>query len=79
MDKVVAKLTDEKAIKDARIHPVGVLLASSVYKKGAGIKGKLSWEPVQAVKDALDKAFLLAFKNVTPTNKRYCLALDVSG
>uniref|UniRef100_A0A0N5AN79 TROVE domain-containing protein n=1 Tax=Syphacia muris TaxID=451379 RepID=A0A0N5AN79_9BILA len=79
VDKIVAQLTNEKAIKDARIHPVSVLLASSVYKSGHGFRGKLTWEPHPEIIRAIETAFLLSFKNVTPTNKRYCLALDVSG
>jgi 60 kDa SS-A/Ro ribonucleoprotein len=39
----------------------------------------LSFKTNPVVLDALEQAFLLAFKNVKPTNKRYCVALDVSG
>lgn len=79
VQKVVSQLTDEQALQDARVHPVSVLLASAVYKSGGGYRGKLHWKTNPEITAALEKAFLLAFKNVTPTNKRYCLALDVSG
>ena len=49
------------------------------YKKGQGDKGSLVWHPNPQVIAALDKAFKLAFQNITPTGKRIKLALDVSG
>ena len=49
------------------------------YAQGRGMRGKLSWMPVPAVLDALDKAFYLSFPNVEATGKRIVLALDVSG
>ncbi|MFH4983043.1 hypothetical protein AB6A40_009752 [Gnathostoma spinigerum] len=76
---VVLKLTNEEALHAARVHPVSVLLASSTYKSGGGFRGKLHWEVNSRITDALEKAFLLSFKNVKPTGKRMCLALDVSG
>lgn len=79
VDMVVSKILNQDAIYRARIHPISVLLAAAVYKHGKGVKGKLSWETNARVQKALDECFLLAFKNVVPTNKRYCLALDVSG
>ncbi|EDO47247.1 predicted protein [Nematostella vectensis] len=77
--KVCDMLRNEKSLKDARIHPFNVLLALHQYKKGHGDKGKLKWEPNAAVVSALDAAFYLSFKNVEPTNKRFLLAMDVSG
>ncbi|KAH7680234.1 CBN-ROP-1 protein, partial [Aphelenchoides avenae] len=79
VDSVVAKLTDETAIQKARVHPVSVLLAAATYKKGRGIRGSLTWSVNERIEAALDEAFLKAFKNVEPTGKRYCLAVDVSG
>ncbi|KAH7709094.1 CBN-ROP-1 protein [Aphelenchoides avenae] len=79
VDSVVAKLTDEAAIQKARIHPVCVLLAAATYNKGRGFRGSLEWSVNKRVEAALNKAFLKAFKNVEPTGKRYCLAIDVSG
>lgn len=76
---VISKILNQEALQRARIHPIAVLLASSVYNKGHGIKGKLKWVSVTRIKEALEKCFILAFKNVQPTNKRFCLALDVSG
>jgi hypothetical protein len=49
------------------------------YKKGAGDKGSLVWAPNPNIIAALDKAFKLAFQNITPTGKRIKIALDVSG
>jgi 60 kDa SS-A/Ro ribonucleoprotein len=75
---VVARLNDPDLIKNSRIHPMQVLNAYKVYSQGKGIKGSLSWNPVQQVVDALDQAFYLSFGNVVPTHKNICLALDLS-
>ena len=49
------------------------------YKKGSGYKGGMMWTPNIHIVDALDRAFKLAFQNITPTGKRIKIALDVSG
>lgn len=76
---LVSRLTDQKLLKSSRTHPFKILLALNTYRKGHGDKGHLSWTPNQAVLEALDKAFYMAFESVEPTGKRYCLAVDVSG
>jgi 60 kDa SS-A/Ro ribonucleoprotein len=76
---VVDRLTNQEAIKAARIHPVAVLAALGTYSQGHGERGKLEWKPIPQIVDALDHAFYLAFGNVEPTGKRTLLALDVSG
>ncbi|KAJ7339514.1 60 kDa SS-A/Ro ribonucleoprotein [Desmophyllum pertusum] len=79
MGKVCEKLRNEQSLKDARVHPFSILLALKQYQAGQGEKGKLTWTPNQAIVTALDEAFYLAFKTVQPTNKRFLLAIDVSG
>lgn len=76
---VVGNLSNQKAIQDARVHPLAILNAMMTYKMGRGVKGSLSWEVSRKVVDALNDAFYLSFKNVTPTGKNTLLALDVSG
>ncbi len=56
-----------------------MLLASDVYESGHGLKGSLTWQPVQQITAALEAAFYAAFDAVEPTGKRHLLALDVSG
>jgi len=73
------RLTDQKILKKARIHPIAVLSALKTYSQGRGERGGKTWTPVQSVADALDDAFYLAFKNVEPTDKRWVLGMDVSG
>ncbi|OAD22111.1 TROVE domain-containing protein [Candidatus Thiomargarita nelsonii] len=63
----------------ARIHPIALLSALKTYAQGHGERGRQTWQPVQSIVDALDKAFYLSFKNVEPTDKRWVLAVDVSG
>lgn len=76
---IVKRLTDEKALAKARIHPLNVLSALRVYAAGHGYRGKNDWTVSSRVVDALESAFELSFKTVTPTNKRTMLALDISG
>jgi 60 kDa SS-A/Ro ribonucleoprotein len=58
---------------------VAALAALMTYQQGKGMRGSLTWEPLTAVIDALDKAFYKTFKSIVPTGKRLVLALDVSG
>lgn len=76
---VRTRLADGDYLRKSRLHPLAILLASAAYSRGKGLKGKLEWEPVSTIKDALDDAFYLAFGNVSPANKRTLLGLDVSG
>lgn len=76
---VVRRLADAEVLHAARVHPMAILIANRTYASGHGVKGSLSWTPVSTVVDALEDAFVPAFKNVVPTGKRFLLALDVSG
>ena len=77
--KVVAEVTDESRLRKARVHPIAVLSALKTYAQGHGERGGNTWTPVPAVVDALDAAFYASFGSITPTGKRWLLALDVSG
>jgi 60 kDa SS-A/Ro ribonucleoprotein len=76
---VIERLGEAERIRKARLHPISVLTALRTYAQGRGVRGKLSWAPVQNVVDALDSAFYLAFDAVEPTGARTMLAIDVSG
>ncbi len=73
------RITDAHEIKRTRIHPYTILVAMLTYKKGQGDKGSMIWHANPQIIAALDKAFKLAFQNITPTGKRIKIALDVSG
>jgi 60 kDa SS-A/Ro ribonucleoprotein len=77
--KVVETLTNEQALRKARVHPMAILNALKVYNNGGGFRGKLTWTPDQRIVDALDAAFYGSFGNVTPTGKNVMLAIDCSG
>lgn len=76
---VIAKLTDSGLLEAERIHPVSILIALKVYNLGRGLKGSLTWSPVNNIKEALDDAFYLAFDYTAPTNQSYVVGVDVSG
>ncbi|MAG26466.1 RNA-binding protein [Candidatus Pacearchaeota archaeon] len=76
---VVNLLTNEDLLRKGRVHPMQILAALKTYENGHGTRGKLSWNPVTKIVDALDNAFYKTFQNVIPTGKRFYLGLDVSG
>lgn len=65
--------------KNSKMHPMAFLLALKTYSQGHGLKGKLSWNPVQGIVDGLNDAFYSAFGNVEATNKNTLVAVDFSG
>jgi len=75
---VAERLTDEGALRAARVHPFRMLVALRVYQSGRGILGDLSWDPAREVVDALDAGFYAAFGAVEATGRRHVLGLDVS-
>jgi 60 kDa SS-A/Ro ribonucleoprotein len=75
LDTVITKLSFEKTI----VHPLQFLIALKMYAQGHGDLGKLTWTPETRITEQLNKAFYASFKSVTPTGKRYLLAMDVSG
>jgi 60 kDa SS-A/Ro ribonucleoprotein len=74
---IVRRLQDPASFK--REHPIAILTALITYANGHGMRGNTTWTPEPAIVGALNNAFYLSFKNVTPTNKRTLLALDISG
>ena len=75
---VLEKLRDQRALRNARIHPFNVLLAMSIYRQGQGERGSLRWQPNQEIVLALEDAFFMSIKYVEPTGKRFLIAIDVS-
>jgi 60 kDa SS-A/Ro ribonucleoprotein len=73
------RLADANLLRKARLHPISVLMAQSIYKQGHGMKGSLTWSPVPRVVNGLEKAFYDCFTNAPVTGKRFYLGLDVSG
>ncbi|WP_089719690.1 TROVE domain-containing protein [Candidatus Entotheonella palauensis] len=76
--RVTDQLTNREWLQRARVHPIAVLSALKTYARGHGARGRHTWQPIASVIDALDAAFYATFDNVTPTRKRWVLALDVS-
>ena len=76
---VCAELGNVERLRKARVHPIALLAALTIYRQGHGERGALAWTPTARILDALDAAFYAAFGAVTPTGKRLMLALDVSG
>jgi 60 kDa SS-A/Ro ribonucleoprotein len=75
---VVDRLANREGLRRARVHPITILLAQSVFAAGHGVKGSLRWDPSQRIVDALNDAFYALFEHVEATGKRTLLALDVS-
>ena len=79
LERITSALKSKEVIEKSKAHPMQFLIALKMYAKGHGDKGKLTWTPNHDITAALNEAFKHSFKNVVPTNKRYLLALDVSG
>ena len=62
LSHICEKLRNQDLLKRARIHPFNVLVALKTYMDGHGDRGKLTWNPNEAIVDALEKAFYLSFK-----------------
>lgn len=77
--KVELQLQDVQRLRNARVHPINVLIAAKTYASGHSTRGSSSWEPKRAIIDALDAAFYNAYGAVQVANKRTLIALDVSG
>ncbi len=73
------KITNGALLRKERVHPIAILTALSTYRAGHGAKGDLVWNPVASIINALDSAFYTAFGNITPTENRFMLCLDLSG
>ena len=76
---IIKMLTDPKAVKDSKIHPLQVLVGMKMYSQGKGDLGSMTWPVNSYITTALSTTFRMAFGNITPTGKRYMLGLDVSG
>jgi 60 kDa SS-A/Ro ribonucleoprotein len=69
--RVTARLTDQRALARARVHPMDLYLALHVYRSAD--------QPVPAITDALERAYELSFGNVAPSGRRLLVAVDSSG
>jgi 60 kDa SS-A/Ro ribonucleoprotein len=79
LDLICSKLGNEDYIRASKVHPLQFLISLKMYASGKGERGSLMWSPESQLSQKLNDAFYSSFVNVTPTNKRYLLALDVSG
>jgi 60 kDa SS-A/Ro ribonucleoprotein len=78
-NKIADNLLNADYIHKSRLHPFKILTALKIYQQGHGQKGRLIWNSVSQIVDALNEAFYLAFDNVESINKNYLLAIDISG
>lgn len=76
---VIARLLNPEDIRKSRVHPMQILTAMKIYGQGRGDKGASVWPVNPKIVSALEDAFYLSFKNVTPAGVRTFIALDVSG
>ncbi len=82
---IVSRLTNPEYVQASKIHPVSLLMASSVY--GGGLcpkvssyeKTKMKSLPDAQIIAALDEAFYHAFGAVIPARNNHLIAIDVSG
>lgn len=75
-EEIALRLTNEQAIRAARIHPLQALVAQVTYANGGG---RTKIKPVERISHALDEMFYRSFHNAEGSGKRTLLAVDVSG
>jgi len=75
---VLEKLANKEALKNARIHPVALLLALGQYRQGYNDR-RASWTPITSICNALEAAFYNAFAYLPTSGKKIWVCLDVSG
>lgn len=68
---------DERALRGARVHPIGLLMAHRAYGGGKTRSG-LAYSPVPRVLDMLDDAFYKAFETAEASGKRTLVGVDIS-
>jgi len=76
---VSEKLRNKELLKYSKVHPMQILIALKTYAQGHGEKGKLKWNPVPMIVEALNDAFYLSIENEVSTDKRILVGVDVSG
>jgi 60 kDa SS-A/Ro ribonucleoprotein len=76
---IIKMLTDPKAVKESKVHPLQILIGMKTYSQGKGDLGSMTWVPNSYITVALSTTFRQAFGNITPTGKRFMIGLDVSG
>lgn len=81
LDILENRLTDEGKLIKAKIHPLSLAKALSIYRSGgeASERSSLRYTPVPRVIDILNKAIEISFKTINPTNKKILISVDVSG
>jgi 60 kDa SS-A/Ro ribonucleoprotein len=75
---VLDKLSNNEWLRNSRIHPISILIASKVYEKGTGMLGSNVWHVNRRVLDALQDAFYASFDNIEKTDEVYLLGVDIS-
>lgn len=76
---IVGKLTDENLVKKTGIHPINVINYMYTYSSGKGNKGSKTWKVSQKIVDALCDTYSLSLSNITPSNKKILVGVDISG
>ena len=79
IDSVCKRLINKDALISAHIHPINVLNTLATYRSGSGLKGSLKWKPVEAINNALEKAFDLSFHTLTGYGYPIAFHIDASG
>ncbi|XP_052065461.1 RNA-binding protein RO60-like [Mytilus californianus] len=77
--QIVKEKMQSELLQDFGVHPLRILFALKQYKEGKGDQGKLEWLPNYEIITILEKAFDDTVALQPRTDKRYLLAVSVSG
>jgi 60 kDa SS-A/Ro ribonucleoprotein len=78
LELAIRKISSEKILQEARVHPLRLYVGLRGYTTGQGRSGA-KWNPLKHIEAALEDGFYRSFKAVVPSGKIRHIALDVSG
>ncbi|XP_014661593.1 PREDICTED: 60 kDa SS-A/Ro ribonucleoprotein-like isoform X2 [Priapulus caudatus] len=77
---ILVRITDSELIRESKIHPVEIANLLKMYECGhVSTMSKLNWIPYMPVMEALTNALHTSFELLVPTDKTYCVAVDIAG
>lgn len=76
---LVREKMNSEVLQKAKVHPMKILFALKQYNEGKGDQCRLDWRPSHAITTIFEKAFIDSVRLQPRTDKRYLLAVSVSG
>lgn len=76
-NEIIARISDENALSNQKVHPLRVFLARQFY--GLGENKNLKWQPDKHLSEALEDTMLKCYNYLPAVKNRVVIAIDRSG